>query len=136
LAKKLVHYLGQYKKSWGGRYVASRARIFAGRPVAVSWNLNTDVRFEGDISRVYQEPLRRRLSEAWDILTGLIHPALLETLPPVTIKVEAGCTRPSHAGTTIRLGPSTTLETILHEFGHHIEVHGGIRLFAMAQAAR
>ncbi|MCB9558217.1 MAG: hypothetical protein H6707_19025, partial [Deltaproteobacteria bacterium] len=83
---------------------------------------------------------RQRVSElierAWAIICAVVSPALLERIGAAEIHVSRSTVRASQRGREIYIGPNTTLETILHEYGHHIETHGGLRVPASALAAR
>jgi hypothetical protein len=135
--EQLGEYLSTYKGSWAEPWLARRMSLFAGRD-GPGWNLRSNLRFTGvwGIWTSEQRAVEHRLDEAWKILRGLVHPDLLKRLPPVKVVVDVSCRRAEHSGETITLGPRSSVATILHELGHHIEDHGGLTYLILAQSLR
>ncbi len=136
LGDRLVSYLAGYKASWSEAWLTSSMSRFQGTASPVTWNLNSDIQFKGKVSGTHQDRLKGDLAKAWKIIRGVVHPDILAKLPPVTVLVEHDRSRGAHNNDKIKLGPKSSLRTILHEFGHHIEDHAGVRPFAVAQSVR
>jgi hypothetical protein len=139
-AEELGKYLSVYKGTWIDKMVNYRFRKFARKPAVLDWNLKANLRFVNQGRRKMTQKgyvqTRQRLDEAWAILLRVVHPQILARLPEVTVVVESDRKRASHNETTIRLSPDSTVATILHEFGHHIEDHSGARIFGAVHALR
>ena len=136
LGQRLIKYLADYKAPWSEAWVQRAMKRFHGADSPLSWNLRSDVVYTGKVAAKYKDKLQTNLDMAWTIISAVVHPELLGRLPPVKVLVEHNRKRAAHNDKTIKLGPTSSLRAILHEFGHHIEDHGGPRPFSVAQGVR
>lgn len=139
LGKALTEYLAEYKKPWLNHWLIERLYQFHDQPEPRSWILTSHVEFNNihrSFSNSEKREVMKQLDQAWKIITNVIHPDLLKRLPEPIVLVESNRTREGHDGITLKLGPRSQVSDILHEFGHHLEGHAGVGLFALAQSMR
>lgn len=132
----LKDYLRSYKEGWSRDWLRQRLTKFSDTPAPVSWDLKSNVTFEPGVDSATQTRIKARLDEAWTAVRGVVHPEILKILPAVKVHVSTACDRANHSGTTITLDQYDGVGTILHEFGHHIEDHGGKRIYFAALGLR
>jgi len=133
LAQQLQRYLEGYKEGWARPWIQQRLKAFS------SHGPRYDLAFRPEVSGVERRQIRRAVGRAMRILRHSVAPRLLAALPPFRLRVgnefpNPGIVVDPDGCKVITLRPETTLKDILHELGHEVGFHGGLRPLAMAHA--
>lgn len=131
-------YLEGYKNDWAGPWIEQRLQAFADR--APAGNKLRPV-FRPEVTAEQRATVQQKLTAASRILGQAVHPRLLRRLPRIQLRVGtdypvAGILRNPDGSRTVTLRPDSTVVDILHEVGHFVGYHGGLRPLAAAHAVR
>ncbi|PIE19924.1 MAG: hypothetical protein CSA65_00310 [Proteobacteria bacterium] len=130
--KAVRSYLASYKRdSWVDAFLDKQLSRFS-KETGMPWKLGDNVSWQYGVSAADKRVMRQRLTKAWSIARGAVHPDLLAWTLAVKVEVDPNASGASHQGDTIRLRPDSSVKDILHELGHHIEDYGGLRTIAGA----
>jgi hypothetical protein len=141
LGQRLGDYLARFKRPWSDRWLQQRATRFTASRPAVAWDLLSNAELSPTMTPAQQAKMERRLRRAWRLITGLVHPALLQRLPPVSVRVALdGYAVPGIVDRggkkVITLLADSSVKDILHELGHELEYYGGLGVYAAAHKIR
>jgi hypothetical protein len=136
LGAGLRGYLEGYKSAWAGPWLEQRLQAFN----ATGCNKLRPV-FRSEVTAEQRATVEQQVAEASRILGNAVHPRLLRRLPRIQLRVGtdypvAGILRNADGSRTVTLRPDSTVKDILHEVGHFIGYHGGLRPLATAHAVR
>jgi hypothetical protein len=132
--KAVRDYLGAYKQgSWVDAFLNKRLTRYS-KEGGMPWKLGDSVSFKNGVTSKQQREVRSKLSKAWKIARGVVHPDLLAWTPALRVEVDGSASGAAHQGDLIRLRPDSSVGDILHELGHHIEDFGGLRTIAGAHS--
>jgi hypothetical protein len=134
--KQLRQYLEQYKAPWIDAWLNRRTRQFRDDPRLVLSDKTVYVSGGRWNESAMRHNMDERLSTAWTYIRWLVHPAILKALPKVVVRIDATRTRAEYGPNEIRLGPECSVETIMHEFGHHIEANSELGILLAANVLR
>ena len=133
LAARLNTYLAGYKDGWAAPWIASRLEAFAPSPVRFA------VTVKPGVAREKRRQVGRQISAARGILRQALHPALLERIGRVPLRVDpsyrvAGIVKDIDGSRAVTLRPDSSVKDVLHELGHFVGYRGGLRALATAHA--
>lgn len=133
LAGRLNTYLAGYKDGWAAPWIASRLEAFT--PSSVRFVLDV----KAGVDRDQRRRVGRQIAAARTILRRTLHPALLERIGRVPLRVDpsyavAGIVKDMDGSRAVTLRPDSSVKDVLHELGHFVGYRGGLRALAAAHA--
>ncbi|MBW2733836.1 MAG: hypothetical protein JRH20_15725 [Deltaproteobacteria bacterium] len=137
-AKRLRRYLVHYKdkNQWGEKWLDQRLNAFSKqRPTGKGL---VGVLDASALDPEQRQAMEKIVGEAWQKITGIIHPELLKRvgLPRIVVNPKQLGAAYLPAKMTIELSPYSNVSAVMHEFGHFLCYRGGLRIFAVAHVLR